>query len=322
MKRIGVYTSGGDAPGMNACIRAIVRTAITRGLEVTGIEHGYAGMIAGLFLPMNLRSVSNIIQRGGTILKSSRCPEFRMPEGRAKAAANLRAAGMDGLIGIGGNGTSEGAHNLWLQERLPVLICASTIDNDLYGSDYTIGFDTATNTALEAIDRLRDTAASHDRTSFVEVMGRNNGYLALYAGLAGGAEEIIIPEVPSDVLALCERLAGMRERGKTSSIVVMAEGLVSGGIFPLAEDVRKRTGLDVRVTVLGHTQRGGSPVARDRVMASRKGWAAVEAMHAGETDKLVGIINGQPHLTPLEEAYTKKKPIDQKLMDLAYILAR
>ena len=322
MKRIGVYTSGGDAPGMNACIRAIVRTAITRGLEVTGIEGGYAGMIAAKFLPMNMRSVSNIICRGGTILKSSRCPEFKTREGKAKAAANLRAAGVDGLIGIGGNGTSEGAHNLWTQERVPILVCASTIDNDLYGTDYTLGFDTAMNTALEAIDRLRDTAAAHDRTSFIEVMGRNNGYLALYAGLAGGAEEIVIPEVPTDVEALCQRLLDAQKRGKTSSIVVVAEGPVTGGVVALAEKVSARTHLDVRVTVLGHVQRGGAPTARDRIAGSRLGLAAVEAMLVGETDKLVGIVNRQPRLTPLEEAYTKKKLIDQKMMDLAYILAR
>ncbi|MCX6910406.1 MAG: 6-phosphofructokinase [Verrucomicrobia bacterium] len=322
MKRIGVYTSGGDAPGMNACIRAIVRTAITRGLEITGIEGGYAGMIAAKFLPMNMRSVSNIICRGGTVLKSSRCPEFKTREGKAKAAANLRAAGIDGLIGIGGNGTSEGAHNLWTQERVPILVCAPTIDNDLYGTDYTLGFDTAMNTALEAIDRLRDTAAAHDRTSFIEVMGRNNGYLALYAGLAGGAEEIVIPEVPTDVEALCQRLIDAQKRGKTSSIVVVAEGPVTGGVVALAEKVSARTHLDVRVTVLGHVQRGGAPTARDRIAGSRLGLAAVEAMLAGETDKLVGIVNRQPRLTPLEEAYTKKKPIDQKMMDLAYILAR
>ncbi|MFA5190790.1 MAG: 6-phosphofructokinase [Verrucomicrobiia bacterium] len=322
MKRIGVYTSGGDAPGMNACIRAIVRTAITRGLEVTGIEGGYAGMIAAKFLPMNMRSVSNIICRGGTMLKSSRCPEFKTQEGRARAAANLRAAGVDGLIGIGGNGTSEGAHNLWLQERMPIVICASTIDNDLYGTDYTLGFDTAMNTALEAIDRLRDTAAAHDRTSFIEVMGRNNGYLALYAGLAGGAEEIVIPEVPTDVDALCQRLLDAQKRGKTSSIVVVAEGPVTGGVVALAEKVSARTHLDVRVTVLGHVQRGGSPNARDRINGSRLGAAAVDALLAGETDKLVGLVNGQQHLTSLEDAYTKKKPIDQKIMDLAYILAR
>ncbi|MBI5687754.1 MAG: 6-phosphofructokinase [Verrucomicrobia bacterium] len=322
MKRIGVYTSGGDAPGMNACIRAIVRTAITRGLEVTGIEGGYAGMIAAKFLPMNMRSVSNIICRGGTILKSSRCPEFKTQEGRAKAAANLRAAGVDGIIGIGGNGTSEGAHNLWLQERVPLVVCASTIDNDLYGTDYTLGFDTAMNTALEAIDRLRDTAAAHDRTSFIEVMGRNNGYLALYAGLAGGAEEIVIPEVPTDVDALCQRLLDAQKRGKTSSIVVVAEGPVTGGVVALAEKVGASTHLDMRVTVLGHVQRGGAPTARDRINGSRLGAAAVETLLAGEADKLVGLVSGQTRLTPLEEAYTKKKPINQKLMDLAYILAR
>lgn len=322
MKRIGIYTSGGDTPGMNACIRAIVRTAIVEGLEVVGIEYGYAGMIAGRFTPMNMRSVSNIIQRGGTILKSSRCEEFRTTEGKAKAAASLRAAGLDGLIGIGGNGTSAGAHALWVEQRVPIVVCASTIDNDLYGSDFTIGFDTAVNTALEAIDRLRDTAASHDRTFFVEVMGRNNGYIALFAGLGGGAEEIIIPEVPHDVEAMCERLKDARARGKTSSIVVCAEHEKAGDVFKLAETVRQRTGLDARVTVLGHIQRGGRPSARDRVLASGIGAAAVLALLRGETDKLVGVVGGEVRLTPLEEAVTRKKPINMKLVELAAALAK
>jgi 6-phosphofructokinase 1 len=322
MKRIGVYTSGGDAPGMNACIRAIVRTAITRGAEVTGIERGYAGMIEGAFVPMTMRSVSNIVQRGGTILKSARCAEFRTREGIAKAAARLRAGGIDSVIGIGGNGTSEGAHNLWLQQRMPIVVCASTIDNDLYGTDYTLGFDTAVNTALEAIDRLRDTAASHDRTFIVEVMGRNNGYLALHAGLAGGAEEIVIPEEPADLAALCERLAEARRRGKTSSILVMAEAEKAGNVFVLADQIRQRSGIECRVTTLGHIQRGGKPTARDRILGSRLGEAAVEALLKGETDKLVGIINDQAALTPLEEAYTRKKPINRDMLRLACVLAR
>lgn len=322
MKRIGIYTSGGDTPGMNACIRAIVRTAIIRGLEVFGIEYGYAGMIGSRFVPMNMRSVSNIIQRGGTILKSSRCEEFRTREGKAKAAANLRAAGIDGLIGIGGNGTCTGAHSLWSEHRVPIVVCASTIDNDLYGSDFTIGFDTAVNTALDAIDRLRDTAASHDRTFFVEVMGRNNGYIALFAGLGGGAEEIIIPEVPHDVDAMCERLKDARARGKTSSIVVCAEHEKAGAVFDLAETVRQRTGIDARVTVLGHIQRVGRPSARDRVLASGIGAAAVQALLRGETDKLVGVVAGEPQLTPLEEAVTRKKPINMKVVELAAVLAK
>ena len=322
MKRIGIYTSGGDTPGMNACIRAIVRTAIVHGLDVVGIEYGYAGMIGNRFSPMNMRSVSNIVQRGGTILKSSRCDEFRTTGGKAKAAANLRAAGIDGLIGIGGNGTSTGAHALWCEQHVPIVVCASTIDNDLYGSDFTIGFDTAVNTALDAIDRLRDTAASHDRTFFVEVMGRNNGYIALFAGLGGGAEEIIIPEVPNDVDAMCQRLKDARNRGKTSSIVICAEHEKAGDVFNLAETVRQRTGIDVRVSVLGHIQRGGKPSARDRVLASSIGAAAVQALLQGETDKLVGIVAGEPRLTPLEEAVTRKKPFNMKLVELASVLAK
>jgi 6-phosphofructokinase 1 len=205
---------------------------------------------------------------------------------------------------------------------MPIVVCASTIDNDLYGTDYTLGFDTAVNTALEAIDRLRDTAASHDRTFIVEVMGRNNGYLALHAGLAGGAEEIVIPEEPADLAALCERLAEARRRGKTSSILVMAEAQKAGNVFALADQIRQRSGIECRVTTLGHIQRGGKPTARDRILGSRLGEAAVEALLKGETDKLVGIINDQAALTPLEEAYTRKKPINRDMLRLACVLAR
>jgi len=227
MKRIGVLTSGGDAPGMNACIRAgmnaciraVVRTAIAKGLEVVGVMRGYAGLLRGEFRPMDLRSVSGIMHLGGTILKSSRCPEFFTPEGRAQAAEQVRKAGIDGLIAIGGNGTSTGAHLFWQEQQIPILVCASTIDNDLYGSDFTIGFDTAVTTAVHAIDKIKDTAAAHERIFFVEVMGRHRGFLALYAGLAGGCEEILVPEKPTDIDAICERLMEGRRKGKTSSIV-------------------------------------------------------------------------------------------------------
>ncbi|WP_456330885.1 ATP-dependent 6-phosphofructokinase, partial [Fervidibacter sacchari] len=269
MKRIGVLTSGGDAPGMNACIRAVVRTAIAKGLEVIGIMRGYAGLLRGEFRPMDLRSVSGIMHLGGTILKSSRCPEFLTPEGRAQAAEQVCKAGIEGLIAIGGNGTSTGAHLFWQEQQIPILVCASTIDNDLYGSDFTIGFDTAVTTAVHAIDKIKDTAAAHERIFFVEVMGRHRGFLALYAGLAGGCEEILVPEKPTDIDAICERLMEGRRRGKTSSIVVVAEGDEAGGAFAIAEQVKQRTGLDVRVTVLGHIQRGGTPTPRDRILASR-----------------------------------------------------
>ncbi len=322
MRRIGVLTSGGDAPGMNACIRAIVRTAIAKGLEVIGVMRGYAGLLKGEFRPMELRSVSGIMHLGGTILKSSRCPEFFTPEGRAQAAEQVRKAGINGLIAIGGNGTSTGAHLLWQEQQIPILVCASTIDNDLYGSDFTIGFDTAITTAVHAIDKIKDTAAAHERIFFVEVMGRHRGFLALYAGLAGGCEEILVPEEPTDIEALCRRLMEGRQRGKTSSIVVVAEGDEAGGAFAIADQVKQRTGLDVRVTVLGHIQRGGTPTPRDRILASRLGNAAVEFLLQGETDKLVGEIKGEIVLTPLEDAITKPKEIDEALYQLAYLLAQ
>ncbi len=322
MKRIGVLTSGGDAPGMNACIRAVVRTAIARGVEVIGVRQGFKGLTEGLFEPMHIRSVSGIMHLGGTILKSSRYPPFMTSQGRQQAARKIQEAGLNGLIAIGGNGTSTGAYRLSKEHSVPILVCASTIDNDLYGTDFTIGFDTAVTTAVDAIDRIKDVAAAHDLIFFVEVMGRHRGFLALYAGLAGACEEILVPEEPTDLDFLSQRLMEARQRGKSSIIVVVAEGDEAGGAFTIADHVRKRTGLDVRVTVLGHIQRGGIPTPRDRILASRLGHHAVNFLLEGVSGMLVGEIKGEISLTPLQEAIEKPKPIDQDLYRLAYLLAQ
>lgn len=321
IRRIGVFTSGGDAPGMNACIRAVVRTALFHGVEVIGIMRGYEGMIEGDFIQMDRRSVSNIIQTGGTILKTSRCKEFHYKSGRRKAIQKLREAGIDGLVAIGGEGTFKGAHKLYIESGIPTIGVPATIDNDLYGTDYTIGFDTAINTALDAIDRIRDTAIAHGRIFWVEVMGRFSGFIAVDVGVAGGAEAILIPEVRTDIDELSRQLLHWHNMGKTSCIMVVAEGDEAGGAFQLAQLIKDRTGLDSRVTVLGHIQRGGKPTARDRVLASKLGAAAVEALLAGETDKMVGEVNGQIVLTPLEETYSKKKLLDKSLIALAQLLA-
>ncbi|MFA4015787.1 MAG: hypothetical protein RUDDFDWM_000880 [Candidatus Fervidibacterota bacterium] len=321
IKRIGVFTSGGDAPGMNACIRAVVRTAIYHGVEVIGIMRGYQGMIEGDFVHMDRMAVSNIIQTGGTILKTSRCKEFYYKAGRMKAIEKLRQAGIEGLVAIGGGGTFRGAHKLYVESGIPVIGVPATIDNDLYGTDYTIGFDTAINTALDAIDRIRDTAIAHGRIFWVEVMGRFRGFIATDVGVAGGAEAILIPEERTDIDKLARELLNWHNMGKTSCIMVVAEGDEAGGAFQLARLIGEKTGLDSRVTVLGHIQRGGKPTARDRVLASKLGVAAVEALLAGEADKMVGEVNGKITLTPLEEAYSKRKPLDKSLLVLAQVLA-
>ncbi|MDZ7260917.1 MAG: 6-phosphofructokinase [candidate division KSB1 bacterium] len=321
MTRIGVLTSGGDAPGMNACIRAIVRTGIFNGCKVIGIHRGYTGLLNQELSEMSLRSVSNTIQQGGTILKTSRCPEFLEPQGRAKAGRILRAHNIDGLIIIGGDGSFQGAHLLYLEENIPVIGVPGTIDNDLYGTDFTIGYDTAVNTALESIDKIRDTAASHDRLFLVEVMGRRSGFIGIEVGIAGGAEEILIPETPTDVNALCQRIVENIRKGKTSNIIVVAEGNAAGSAIELGEKIKNQIGLDYRVCILGHIQRGGSPSARDRVLATKLGYAAVNALLEGKTDVMVGEINNQLCYTPLEATWTKKKPVDQELLKLVRITA-
>ena len=321
VSRLGVFTSGGDAPGMNACIRAVVRTAIARGLEVVGLRRGFAGILEGDFVEMGLSSVSNVVQHGGTILKSSRCREMYEPVGRQAAAKKLRERGIDALVPIGGDGTFHGAHLLWEEHGVRSVGTPGTIDADLFGSDSSIGFDTAVNTALDAIDKLRDTAESHDRLFFVEVMGRHAGYLALEVGIAGGAEAVLIPERAMPLEALAEQLLAGKRRGKTSHLVVVAEGDQAGGAFEIAKRVGELAEMDYRVCILGHVQRGGSPTARDRVLASRLGAAAVDALLTGETDKMAGEVGGQVVLTPYEETWVKKKPISPEMLDLAGTLA-
>ncbi len=321
MKKIGILTSGGDAPGMNACIRAAVRAALANNLEIFGIRWGYAGMIRGDMIPLDRRAVANIIHQGGTILGTARSEEFRTKEGRAKAINMLQDKGIEGLILIGGDGTFRGGTLLSQECGVSVVGIPGTIDNDCYGTDYTIGFDTAINTALEAIDRIRDTATSHDRLFFVEVMGRNTGFIALESGIAGGAEELFVPEVPISVEELCRRLEEDFERGKRSSIVVIAEADQPGMSFKIAREVKNRTGFDSRVCILGHIQRGGAPTARDRVLASRLGAAAVQALIDGKSGYMVGEINREIVYTPLKDTWEKKKALHVGLTDLLKLLS-
>jgi len=322
MRTIGVFTSGGDAPGMNACLRAVVRTGLRRGLHVVGIRRGYAGMLKGEFEEMDHSSVSNILQLGGTIIKTARSKEFLLAEERAKAAHLVKDAGIEGLVAIGGDGTFRGAQCFWEEHQIPIIGAPGTIDNDLYGTDETIGFDTAVNTALDAIDRIRDTATSHERLFFVEVMGRESGFIALEVGLAGGAEMILVRGDDVGVEQIHGFILSGIKRGKTSSIIVVAEGDEEGGAIEIARRVQELGGVECRATVIGHTQRGGRPTARDRVLASLLGAAAVEALLSGESAKMVGRVDSKVTLTPLPDTWCKKKPLDQDLYDLAYSLAQ
>ncbi|GAP11062.1 6-phosphofructokinase [Bellilinea caldifistulae] len=321
MRRIAVLTSGGDAPGMNAAIRAVVRTAAIRGWEVYGVRNGYEGLIDGKIFPLGARDVGGILQRGGTILGSARSPEFKTEAGQLKAIRSLNQFGIEGLVVIGGNGSQTGSLALH-RHGFPVVGVASTIDNDLYGSDITIGVDTALNIALEAIDRLKITASSHQRAFLVEVMGRDCGYLALMASIAGGAEAVVIPEVEVDPEEIAQRLVRAYERGKAHAIVVVAEGAQYNAtkLGSYFEKHRERLGFDLRVTILGHVQRGGDPGAYDRILASRLGAGAVEALERGEYGVLVGMIKSQVSTTPLEEVVSNKKQIDLKLFELAKML--
>jgi 6-phosphofructokinase 1 len=321
IKRIGVLTSGGDAPGMNACIRAVVRTGIYHGIGVIGIIRGYAGLIKAEMIEMDVSSVSNIIHKGGTILKTARSEAFKTKEGLAQAAENLRSWSVDGLITIGGDGTYRGASELSGEGEIAVVGVPGTIDNDIYGTDYTIGYDTAINVALDAVDRIRDTAASHERIFFIEVMGRDSGLIALDGGVAGGAEGIMIPEQPTDCDKRSQTLMAGRARGKASSIVSVAEGDEAGGAYTIAEAVKERTGLEYRVTILGHIQRGGSPTVRDRILASKIGAAAVEALKNGLSNVMVGEICGKLEFTPLEAIWTNKKEVDICLYRLAEMIS-
>lgn len=322
ISKIGVFTSGGDAPGMNAALRAVVRAAIYYNKEVYGIMRGYEGMIDGEIVKLGARSVGNILQRGGTILKSARSEEFRTPEGRKKAFDNLRKHGIDGLIAIGGDGTFTGLHKFFEEHKIPSVCIPGTIDNDLAGTDYTIGYDTATNTAVEAIDKIRDTALSHNRLFFIEVMGRNSGYIAINSGIAGGAVAIIIPEEESSFEQLYNRLTEGEKTNRKSSLVVVAEGSKMGGASELARKVAERSNyFDIKVTILGHLQRGGSPTYFDRVLASRMGIAAVEGLLKGENDKMVGIRNNQIVYNPFEMIRNHIHEIDSESLRIAKILS-
>lgn len=307
MKRIAVLTSGGDSPGMNAAIRAVVRSAVFQEIEVLGVFKGYQGLIDGDFKKLHVRSVAKILGRGGTILKSARCEEFMSEEGRAKAFENLRKNNVNGLVVIGGNGTFTGALKLFNEHNFPVIGLPGTIDNDLDGTDHTIGFDTATNNVVEAVDKIRDTADSHNRLFFVEVMGRHNGFIALRTGIATGAIAVMTPETDISVDGLVQILAEGQKNKKSSSIVIVAEGDSSGGAYKLAQEVKKRTDqYDIRITVLGHLQRGGNPSCSDRVLASRLGIEAVEALINGVSNCMVGVVNDNLVHTPFEDAIANK----------------
>lgn len=321
MKRIAVLTSGGDAPGMNAAIRAVVRTGLDKGWEVFGVHHGYVGLVNDNIAALGARDVGGIIQQGGTILGSSRCPEFETEDGRLKALRMLQQHEIDALVVIGGNGSQTGAHAL-SQMNYPVIGVASTIDNDLYGSEITIGVDTALNIALEAIDRLKITASSHQRAFLVEVMGRNCGYLALMTGIAGGAEYIVIPEIETDPETIAARLRADYGKGKAHALVVVAEGARYNAekLQLYFQEHRERLGFELRATILGHVQRGGAPGAFDRLLGTRMGAAATEYLARGEHGILVGLIKGEIAATPLEEVVSNKKQLDLRLLDLARAL--
>jgi 6-phosphofructokinase 1 len=314
IQKIALFTSGGDSPGMNACIRAVVRCSIANGKNVVGIMRGYEGMIQNEFVPLDARSVSNIIQRGGTILKTARSKSFMTEEGMQRAYENLKLNEIDAIIAIGGDGTFKGAVQFNKKYDMPFIGIPGTIDNDLDGTLYTIGFDTALNTILEAVDKIRDTAASHDRMFFVEVMGRDSGCLALYAGIACGAEEILLPEQKTNIDQLVAKLRDGLDRRKTSCIVIVAEGDDGGGAYKIAEEVRNKFQYDTRVTVLGHIQRGGNPTAKDRIMATRFGVVAVQQLLTGITNKMTGWNGKEIVMVDLEKAVKHKSPLDKKLL--------
>ena len=323
-RRIGVFTSGGDAPGMNACVRAVVRTAVAHDLEVVGIRRGYAGMIEGDFVEMDGRSVSNILQQGGTILKSARSEAFRTPDGRRQAAEQLKEAGIEALVAIGGDGTLRGATLLYDEQAIPAVGCPGTIDNDLFGTDETIGYDTALNTALENIDKIRDTADAHDRLFLVEVMGRDAGFIALNCGIGGGAELVLVPETFTEMEDIKARILSLMTAQSRSSIIVVAEGDEHGGAQQIEQALLGDEAfqfIDLRVCILGHTQRGGSPTARDRVLASRLGAAAVEALIEGHENVMVGLVNNETKLTQMRNVWSRKKNINYELLRLTQLLS-
>ncbi|HXB43795.1 MAG TPA: 6-phosphofructokinase [Puia sp.] len=320
--KIGVLTSGGDAPGMNAAVRAVVRTGIYYGLEVFGIMRGYSGMIENDIVPMHSRSVANIIQRGGTILKTARCKDFFEYDGRKRAYSHLKKLGINGLVIIGGDGSFRGAHKFSTEFDIPCIGLPGTIDKDIAGTDFTIGFDTAVNTAVEAIDKIRDTADAHDRLFIIEVMGRDAGYIALHSGIATGAEHILIPERKTDMEEMIDSLTEKERRKKLVNMVVVAEGDNFGGADEVAKIIKERIpSADTRVCVLGHIQRGGSPSCMDRLIASRMGYSAVECLLEGRFNVMVGIINNKMHFTPLERAVKAKQKISDDWLKIVKILA-
>jgi len=322
IKKIGVLTSGGDAPGMNAAIRAVVRASIFNGCEVFGIYDGYAGLIEGKIKKFGSHDVSNIIQRGGTILKTARSTAFRTPEGRAKAYEQLKCFGIDGLVVIGGDGTFSGAREMIQEHDISIVGIPGTIDNDLYGTDYTIGYDTAVNTVVEAVDKIRDTASAHNRLFFIEVMGRDAGFIALRSAVATGAEAVLVPEIQTDLEALSQYLEQDYKPHKSSGIVIVAEGEQSGGAYTIADKISKiHPDYDVRVTVLGHIQRGGSPSAFDRVTASTLGVAAVEALLDDQMSIMVGVMNKDVVHVPFNKAIKNSKSLNHNLLGLLNILS-
>jgi 6-phosphofructokinase 1 len=323
VSKIGVLTSGGDAPGMNAAIRAVVRTGLYYGLDVFGIMRGYGGMIENDIFKMETRSVANIIQRGGTILKTARCKEFFEPAGRKKAYENLRKLGINGLVIIGGDGSFRGAQIFSNEYDIPCIGLPGTIDKDIAGTDFTIGFDTAVNTAVEAIDKIRDTADAHDRLFIIEVMGRDSGYIALHSGIATGAENILIPERITDINEVIDSLQEKEKRKKLVNLLVVAEGSELGGANEIAKVLKeKMPNADIKVCILGHIQRGGSPSCLDRLIASRMGYAAVECLMTGkDVNTMIGIVNNQLHYTPLDQAVKAEQTIDYEWLKIVKILA-
>ncbi|MEM8527831.1 MAG: 6-phosphofructokinase [Bacteroidota bacterium] len=322
IKRIAVFTSGGDAPGMNAAIRAVVRTAAYHDLHVYGITGGYQGMIENNIKRLETRDVANIIQRGGTILKTARSMDFKTPHGRERAYESLRAHRIDACVAIGGDGTYTGANVFSQEYDIPFIGLPGTIDNDIYGTDYTIGYDTAVNTAIEAVDRIRDTADSHNRLFFVEVMGRHAGFIALSTGIGGGAGAILVPETETPIEALCDLLKKGVYSKKLFSVVIVAEGNQNGGAIEIAEKVKEKFNhYDSKVTIIGHLQRGGAPTALDRLLASRLGFKAVEKLVEGKKNVALGLVNNEVVETPFEDAISKQKPLNHDLLRMADILA-
>ena len=322
IKTIGVLTSGGDAPGMNAAIRAVVRTAIFHRCDVIGIQCGYSGLLQNLFVPLQSHSVSQKISTGGTFLKSTRCPDFQLPKFRAIAYKHLEEHKIDGLIVIGGDGSFRGAEIICKETNIPVVGIPGTIDNDIYGTDYTIGFDTAVNTAVQAVDKLRDTADSHNMVFFVEVMGRDAGFIALNTSISSGAEATLIPEVPTNIDNLCAYLEMERRSNKTSGIVIVAEGDEQGSAAEIAAKVKERLPkYETRVTTLGHIQRGGAPTANDRILAGMLGHDAVVALLEGKTGVMVGMVNNKTVFTPFHEACSRHSEINKRMVDIASILS-